>query len=127
MNQPDTNQAEDALPAMPAIDEDAAAAAVLHEKLTDAGTPGFEAEFSPDEAEAAGAFVEDALTEEAAFQSRDDLAALAPQDEAPTFITGGGPVDELPLFMDSANVRTLYGWQPGESLSDAILRKQQGG
>jgi 1-aminocyclopropane-1-carboxylate deaminase/D-cysteine desulfhydrase-like pyridoxal-dependent ACC family enzyme len=36
---------------------------VLAEKLIDAQTPGFEAEFDPLEAERAGAFAEDALSE----------------------------------------------------------------
>jgi hypothetical protein len=48
-------------------------AAVLHEKLIDALTLGYHAEFDPDEAENAGAFVEDALSEEDAVQSRLDL------------------------------------------------------
>jgi len=37
--------------------------AVLREKLSDAMTPGYQAEFDPDEAVAAGAFSEDALSE----------------------------------------------------------------
>lgn len=44
-------------------------------KLRDAGTPGFMAEFDPDEAQRAGAFVEDALTEEDAMAGAADLAA----------------------------------------------------
>ena len=44
----------------------------LHEKLIDAQTPGYQAEFDPDEAEHAGAFVEDALSEEDAIDSGDD-------------------------------------------------------
>jgi len=47
---------------------------VLHEKLDDAATPGFhQAEFDPDEAERAGAFEEDALSEEDALNSVTDL------------------------------------------------------
>ena len=42
---------------------------VLAEKLNDAMTPGFEVEFDPDEAERAGAFQEDALTEADALDS----------------------------------------------------------
>lgn len=38
-------------------------------KLHDALTPGFAAEFSPEEAEVAGAFREDALSEADAFDS----------------------------------------------------------
>ncbi len=42
------------------------------EKLNDAMTPGFEAEFDPDEAERAGAFSEDALSEADALESSID-------------------------------------------------------
>lgn len=45
---------------------------VVAEKLTDAMTPGFMVEFDPDEAEFAGAFVEDALSEEDALESAYD-------------------------------------------------------
>ena len=43
------------------------------EKLADAETPGFLAEFDPEEAELAGAFREDALSEEDAIESAVDL------------------------------------------------------
>ncbi|VTU46123.1 hypothetical protein SRS16P2_00496 (plasmid) [Variovorax sp. SRS16] len=49
--------------------------AALREKLTDALTPGFVAEFDPDEAERAGAFEEDALSEADAADSSEDLPA----------------------------------------------------
>ena len=45
----------------------------LHEKLHDALVPGFVAEFDPDEAQRAGAFVEDALSEVDAIDSAIDL------------------------------------------------------
>ena len=47
--------------------EDAAEA--LREKLADMETPGFEVEFDPEEAELAGAFNEDALSEQDALDS----------------------------------------------------------
>jgi hypothetical protein len=50
---------------------------VLADKLNDAMTPGFEVEFDPEEAERAGAFQEDALTEADALDSCIDL----PDDE----------------------------------------------
>lgn len=46
---------------------------VLTEKLRDALTPGFAAEFDPEEAQRAGAFVEDALSEGDAADSAPDL------------------------------------------------------
>ena len=42
---------------------------VIKEKLLDAETPGFEVEFSPDEADSLGAFEETALTEKDAMDS----------------------------------------------------------
>ena len=51
MNQQTTTQADDVLPELPAIDDNAAAAGALREKLADAATPGYQAEFDPEEAE----------------------------------------------------------------------------
>ncbi len=42
---------------------------VIKEKLLDAETPGFQAEFSPNEADSLGAFEETALTEKDAMDS----------------------------------------------------------
>lgn len=65
-----------------AFDDTAAAAATLREKLSDAQTPGFQAEFDPEEAVRAGAFFEDALSGADAAGSSDDLsAALAQLDQ----------------------------------------------
>jgi hypothetical protein len=55
---------------------------VLAEKLNDAMTPGFEVEFDPEEAERAGAFQEDALSEADALDSCIDLT-----DEEPVAVT----------------------------------------
>lgn len=55
------------------IDDERSAADALREKLMDAQTPGYQAEFDPEEAERAGAFVEDALSEEDAAASHIDL------------------------------------------------------
>lgn len=52
---------------LPLFDHD-----VLKLKLADAMTPGFQVEFDPDEADAAGAFREDALSEEDAADSWTD-------------------------------------------------------
>ncbi|WP_291863495.1 protein TraD, partial [Accumulibacter sp.] len=56
-----------------AADDQSNAAGALREKLLDAMTPGYQAEFDPDEAEQAGAFVEDALSEQDAAESDIDL------------------------------------------------------
>ena len=45
---------------------------VITQKLVDAQTPGFQAEFDPDEAELLGAFKEDALSELEALDSSID-------------------------------------------------------
>lgn len=64
------------------FDDQANAAAALREKLADAMTPGFQAEFDPEEAERAGAFVEDALSEADAAESDADLVnAAVPADQ----------------------------------------------
>lgn len=55
------------------FDPEADAKAVLDQKLRDAMIPGFEVEFDPDEAERAGAFVEDALSEADARDGAIDL------------------------------------------------------
>jgi hypothetical protein len=52
---------------------DAADGEVVLAKLLDAEVPGFGAELDPPEAELAGAFVEDALTEADAFESTPEL------------------------------------------------------
>jgi hypothetical protein len=54
-------------------DDAASAAAALRDKLTDLLIPGYSVEFDPDEAEQAGAFQEDALSEHDAAESCLDL------------------------------------------------------
>jgi nucleoside-diphosphate-sugar epimerase len=54
---------------------------------------------------------------------KDDQAELG-DALAPVFITEGEPATDLPAFVDTANVRSLYGWKPGESLDEAIARHQ---
>ena len=57
----------------------------LAQKLTDALTPGVVVEFDPEEAEKAGAFVEDALSEQDATESDIDLVdAIALVVSVPT-------------------------------------------
>lgn len=46
-------------------------------KLADARTPGYQAEFDPAEAEAAGAFVEDAFSATDALESAQDSPPVA--------------------------------------------------
>jgi hypothetical protein len=65
-------------------DPEADQSALAASKLCDALAAGFEPEFSPNEAETAGAFLEDALREEDARETGVDLpwfepAVLAPQ------------------------------------------------
>ncbi len=61
----------------------ASSADPIRDKLLDAWTPGFQAEFDPDEAERAGAFVEDALSEADAAASVDDLMEIDGTQEPP--------------------------------------------
>jgi hypothetical protein len=53
-------------------DEPASTAAALRDKLTDLLIPGYQVECDPDEAEQAGAFVEDALSAHDAAESSVD-------------------------------------------------------
>jgi hypothetical protein len=105
---------------VPVFDDNAAGAAALREKLTDALTPGYQAEFDPEEAERAGAFREDALTElDAADSSIDLIGAL----EEPAFLDDDGPSTEIPPFITTTNARELYDLRPGETVSEAIARR----
>ena len=106
--------------AAPRVPSDAhAAAAALHDKLADALTPGFEAEFDPEEAERAGAFREDALSALDAAASTDDVAGAL---EEPAFLDDEGPSADIPPFITTTNARELYGLRPGETVSEAIAR-----
>jgi hypothetical protein len=51
---------------------------VIREKLIDALIPGYQAEFSPNEADKAGAFLEDALSEADALNSTYDVPHFVP-------------------------------------------------
>jgi hypothetical protein len=87
MNDRDTLPKNDVIFAEKA-DDQANAAGALREKLLDALTPGYQAEFDPDEAEQAGAFVEDALSEQDATESDIDLVdATAPAATTTTTTT----------------------------------------
>ncbi|WP_395827867.1 conjugal transfer protein TraD [Collimonas sp.] len=115
---------EIALQGVPAIDDTAAGAAALREKLADALTPGYQAEFDPEEAERAGAFREDALNELDAAGSTDDLADAL---EEPAFLDDDGPSAEIPPFITTTNARELYDLRPGETVSEAIARRNAKG
>ena len=69
---------------------------ILAEKLTDAMVPGAIVEFDPEEAERAGAFVEDALSESDALESSVDSIDL---DQATTMAKIPNP-DQKDLFAD---------------------------
>lgn len=96
----------------------------ISDKLADALTPGYQAEFDPDEAERAGAFIEDALTEQDAAESGDDLADLDAALE-PAFLDDDGPSGDLPPVPTLTNARELFGLREGETVADAIARRDQ--
>jgi hypothetical protein len=105
--------------------DEANAAAVLRQKLGDAETPGFQAEFDPDEAARAGAFVEDALSEADALDTAPDFADAQGAD-MPVFIERGEGLD-VPANVTRANARELLGKRPGESVKDALDRLERQG
>lgn len=98
---------------------------VTTEKLRDALTPRFAAEFDPDEAARAGAFPEDALREADALASSDDLV----DDDSlePAFLDDDGPRADLPPHFTTANARQLFGLLPGETVAQAAARKAKEG
>lgn len=131
-NQTEQFNAEDLLKAeqqaMPAVDDVAAGADALREKLTDIATPGYQVEFDPDEADQAGAFQEDALSEGDALGSTDDLAALDGDSTLQlVFLDDAPPSDELPAFVNTTTAKELFGLLPGESVAQAAARKAQEG
>ena len=71
---------------------------VIVQKFADAMIPGFQAEFKPDEADQAGAFSEDALTEADALESSIDL--LGPIPDGPVFLDGDEFSDIRPMYVD---------------------------
>jgi hypothetical protein len=116
-NQTNTDATTELLP----VDDYASATEALREKLTDALTPGYQAEFDPEEAERAGAFVEDALSEEDAAESNADLVDVL-GEEQPGFLDDEGPSLEVPTFITRTNARERFGMEPGETVPEAIAR-----
>lgn len=85
MTDPKNHTNTDATAELPPVDDYANATEALRDKMVDALTPGFQVELDPDEAEHVGAFVEDALGDQDAQESTEDLAELDEQEEEPTF------------------------------------------
>lgn len=125
MNEQTTNTTaqDELLAVLPPVDDEA----IVREKMIDAMTPGYQVEFDPDEAECAGAFVEDALSEQDALDGSVDLAEEF--DGKPAFLDDEGPSADIPPFIITKNIRELFGWKPGESLKETFARKkaQEGG
>ena len=117
----------DATAELPPVDDYANATEVLREKMIDALTPGFQVELDPDEAARMGAFQEDALSDQDAEESTEDLAELDEQEEKPAFLDDQGPLADIPPFITTGNIREMYGWRPGETLQEAIARKKKEG
>ena len=117
----------DATAELPPVDDYANATEALREKMVDALTPGFQVELDPDEAARMGAFTEDALSDQDAQESTEHLAELDEQEEKPTFLDDEGPLADIPPFITTSNIREMYGWRPGETLQEAIARKNKEG
>lgn len=117
----------DATAKLPPVDDYANATEALREKMIDALTPGFQVELDPDEAARMGAFAEDALSDQDAQESTEDLAELNEQEEKPAFLDDEGPLADIPPFITTSNIREMYGWRPGETLQEAIARKNKEG
>lgn len=124
MTEPIINTADQGEPLAVLSPVDAAAAGreAVREKMKDALTPGFQVEFAPDEAELVGAFVEDALSEQDAAESGDDLVEVDGLLE-PAFLDDEGPSADIPPFITTMNARELYGLRPDETVAQAAARK----
>lgn len=123
MNEAITNTTaqDEPLAVLPPLDDTAGREAV-REKMVDALMPGFQVEFDPDEAERAGAFVEDALSEQDAAESCADLVEVDGALE-PAFLDDEGPSADIPPFITTTNARELYDLRPGETVAQAAARK----
>jgi len=126
MNEITSHLNDDDQPELPIRDESVTSAAVLREKLADAEIPGYQAEFDPEEAESAGAFLEDAMSEQDAIEGATDLMEID-DTMMPTFLDDAGPNPDLPHFVNTETIYSAYGWKPGESLDEAIARKKAQG
>ena len=128
MNEAITNTTaqDEPLAVLPPVDDDAAGREAVREKMADALTPGFQVEFDPDEAERVGAFVEDALSEQDAAESGDDLVEVDGALE-PAFLDDEGPSADIPPFITTTNARELYDLRPGETVAQAAARKASEG
>ena len=122
----ETAAANEPLAVLPLVDDDAAGREAVREKMADALTPGFQVEFDPDEAERVGAFVEDALSEQDAAASGDDLVEVDGALE-PAFLDDDGPSADIPPFITTTNARELYDLRPGETVAQAAARKASEG
>ena len=127
MTDPKNQTNTDATAELPPVDDYANATEALREKMVDALTPGFQVELDPDEAERVGAFAEDALSDQDAQESIEDLAEPDEQEEEPAFLDDEGPLADIPPFITTSNIREMYGWRPGETLQEAITRKNKEG
>ena len=96
----------------------------ISDKLPDALTRGQPAEGPPAVAPRAGAFRVAELTAHAAAESGDDLADLDAALE-PAFLDDDGPSNDLPPVPTTTNARELYGLRDGETVADAIARRDQ--
>ena len=122
---PHTTAPDEPLAVLPPVDAAAAGREVVRQKMADALTPGFQVEFDPAEAERVGAFVEDALSEQEAAASGDDLLEVDGALEA--FQDDKGPGAEILPFSRARNARELYALRPGETVAQAAARKPSEG
>jgi hypothetical protein len=88
-------------------------------KFQDAETQRYEAEFDPTDAEAIGAFQEDALSEEDAVASADDLLV---DGEMPVFLDESYVADDLPTHVTLPAPRKALDHREGETLAETLAR-----
>jgi hypothetical protein len=102
--------------------EESAAVDIVRAKLVDSQTPGFQAEFDPDEADVAGAFEDDALDEHDALDAANDLTHESLG--AGSMFIDPEEVLEVPFYITRPTLREAIARRPGESLKEALVRLQ---
>jgi hypothetical protein len=53
-----------------------------------------------------------------------DASKNVEEDLQPCFLPDDGKTYDTPEHVTKTNIRELYGWQPGETLDEAIARKK---
>jgi hypothetical protein len=59
------------------------------------------------------------------MNNMDEAKLASSAIEEPAFLDDDGPSTDVPSHVSTANIRELFGWQPGETLKEAVARGSQ--